>query len=275
VSRLPLLPDFPRPLLFAHRGVSSIAPENTMAAFRLARELGIPGIELDVHLSSDGRLVVFHDHFSGRVAGVPASGGNPAIPPGPEAAGRGLELERSGWTELAALDIGSWRGARYAGERPPLLPELLEELGSGFYWDIELKSRVAADYGLEAALAAALRDSKLIGTCLVSSFNPIALARFKALEPRVPTAIIWSGDRELKPFLRHGEGRWLGRVDALKPERVKLRPTSSFRWRRLEGYQVLPWTVDEAAEAARLIALGCEGVVSNRPQELGLAARSG
>ena len=56
--------------------------------------------------------------------------------------------------------------------------------------------------------------------------------------------------------------------ETLKPERVKLRASSSFRWRRLEGYPVLPWTVAEAAEAARLIALGCEGVVSNRPQEL-------
>jgi glycerophosphoryl diester phosphodiesterase len=244
-----------------------------MAAFKMARDLGVPGVELDVHLTSDGQLPVFHDHFTGRVAGVPASGGRPALPPGPGAEGKGLELERTTWAELEGLDIGSWKGPEYSGERPLLFRELLEELGGAFYWDIELKSRVAADYGLEAAVVAALRDAALVGRCIVSSFNPISLARFKALEPRVPTAIIWSGDGELNFYLRHGEGRWLGRVDALKPAHGIVRPASSFRWRKLGRYQVLPWTVDDAAEAARVLGLGCEGVISNRPQELELVTR--
>lgn len=253
MSRLPLLPDFQRPLLFAHRGLSSIAPENTMAAFVLARELGIPGVELDVHLTSDGQLAVFHDHFAGRVA-----------------EGKGLELERCSWPDLATLDIGSWKGHEYSSERIPLLPELLDEFGSSFYWDIELKNRVPADYGLEAAVAKALRDAGLVGNCLVSSFNFVSLARFKALEPRIPTAIIWSAEEEVPPYLRHGEGRWPGRVDVLKPSAEKVRAWPSFRWRKIERYPVLPWTVDEAAEAARLLALKCEGVISNRPQELGI-----
>ena len=58
---LPFLPDAPRPLAFAHRGLSSLYPENTMAAYRAARDAGIPGIELDVHLTADKKLVVFHD----------------------------------------------------------------------------------------------------------------------------------------------------------------------------------------------------------------------
>jgi glycerophosphoryl diester phosphodiesterase len=250
--------------LFAHRGLSSIAPENTMAAFKLAREFGIPGIELDVHLTADGKLPVFHDHYAGRICGAEG------LPPGPEAEGKGLELERSSWAELSGLDVGSWKGAEYSRERITLLPELLEELGSSFYWDVEVKNRGTADYGLEAAVAKALRDSGLIGRCLVSSFNPISLARFKALEPRVPTAIIWCADEGVPPYLRHGEGRWLGRVDALKPDQAKVRHSSSFRWKALERYPVLPWTVDDAAEAARLLALGCEGAISNRPQELGI-----
>ena len=273
MSRLRLLPDFPRPLVFAHRGLSSIAPENTMAAFALARELGVPGVELDVHLTADGKLAVFHDHFAGRVAGVAAGLGglvSPGLPPGPAAKGRGLELERAAWAELRSLDIGSWKGAAYAGERIPLFRELLEELGDRFYWDIELKSRVAVDYGLESAVAGAIRDAGLVGRCLVSSFNPVSLARFKSLEPRVPTALIWSRDEEVPPYLRHGEGRWLGRVDALKPERAKVNRLSSFRWSRVERYQVLPWVVDDAAEATRLLGLGCEGVISNRPQDLRL-----
>ena len=90
--RVPLLPDFTRPLLFAHRGLSSLYPENTMAAFSAARAAGISGIELDVHQTKDGKLVVFHDDTTKRI------GMNP------EAA---LSIEGSDYATLSGLDIGS------------------------------------------------------------------------------------------------------------------------------------------------------------------------
>jgi glycerophosphoryl diester phosphodiesterase len=257
LSRLALFPGIPRPLVFAHRGLSSIAPENTMAAFKQARAMGIPGIEFDVHLTGDGRLAVIHDHSTERVA---------------EAS---LEVERSTWKELSALDVGSWKGSAWKGERIPQLKELFEEFGESFYYDLELKSNISADYGLEEAVAACLRDAfaskgGLAGRILVSSFNPMALARYKYLAPAMPTAVIWSGDADVPAYLRHGEGRWIGKVDALKPDRKKVNPFSSLRWRKFGRYPVLPWTVDEPAEASRLLSLGCEGVISNRPQELGI-----
>jgi glycerophosphoryl diester phosphodiesterase len=255
MSRIPLFPDTPRPLLFAHRGISSLAPENTRASFTLARERGIPGIELDVHLTSDGKLAVIHDHTTARVAS------------------ENLDIERSTWKELSAVDIGSWKGSQWKGERMMLLSELFEEFDESFYYDVELKSHIASGYGLEAAVAACLRDAfasknALASKLLVSSFNPLSLARFKYLAPAIPTAIIWAGDTSVPPYLRHGEGRWLGKVDVLKPCKNKVRSLSSFRWRKLERFPVLPWTVDDADEAERLLGLGCEGVISNRPQEL-------
>jgi len=257
LSRLKLFPDLARPLLFAHRGLSSSAPENTMAAFKLARDMGMPGVELDVHLTSDGKLAVFHDHSTARIAGA------------------ALELERSAWKDLSALDIGSWKGSQWKGERMIELRELFEEFGESLYYDVELKSSIAADYGLEAAVSTCLRDAfasktGLTGRILVSSFNPMALARFKYLSPAIPTAIIWSGDADVPAYLRHGEGRWIGKVDALKPDRAKVTRFSSLRWMKLGRYPVVPWTVDDAAEAARLLSLGCEGLISNRPQELGV-----
>ncbi len=260
MSRVPLFPGIARPLLFAHRGLSSIAPENTMAAFKLARKLGIPGVELDVHLTSDGKLAVIHDHTTARIAEGPA-----------------LDIERSTWKEISSVDAGSWKGGEWKGERIMELGELFEEFGDAFYYDVEIKSRIASDYGLEKTLAACLRDAfasagSLSGRILVSSFNPMSLARFKYLSSALPTAIIWSGDPEVPAYLRHGEGRWIGKVDALKPDKAKVRRLSSFRWKNLGRYPILPWTVDEAPEAERLIGLGCEGVISNRPQELGLAS---
>lgn len=255
MSRIDLFPGIPRPLLFAHRGLSSIAPENTMAAFKLARDMGIPGVELDVHLTSDGKVVVIHDHTTSRVGGT------------------ALEVERSAWKELSAVDIGSWKGDKWKGERIIELRELFEEFGEDLYYDVELKSSISADYGLEEAVSACLRDAfaskgGMTGRILVSSFNPMSLARFKYLSPAIPTAVIWSGDLEVPAYLRHGEGRWIGKVDALKPDKAKVKRLSSLRWRKIGRYPILPWTVDDKAEAARLLSLGCEGVISNRPQEL-------
>lgn len=261
MSRLALLPGIARPLLFAHRGLSSIAPENTMAAFKLASKMGIPGVELDVHMTSDGRLAVIHDSATARVAGT------------------AMEVERSAWKDLAALDIGSWKGKQWKGERIIELRELFEEFGESLYYDVELKSSIAGDFGLEATVASCLRDAfastkGLTGRIVVSSFNPMALARFKYLAPAIPTAIIWSGDSDVPAYLRHGEGRWIGKVDALKPDRTKVRRLSAFRWKNFGRYPILPWTVDEGAESARLLGLGCEGVISNRPQELGIRTAS-
>jgi glycerophosphoryl diester phosphodiesterase len=242
-----------------------------MAAFKLAREKGMPGVELDVHLTADGKLVVFHDHFTGRLAGADG------IAPGPEARGKGLKLEESSLAELQKLDIGSWKGKEYAKERIFLLSELFEEFGDSFYYDIELKSTARTDYGLEAATAAVIRaagkgkgGAELASRCLISSFNPVSLARFKTLMPAIPTAVIWCVGDELPFPLRYGFGSWMGHVDYLKPESSKVKASSSFRWRKIAGKEVVPWTIDDPAEAKRVLALGCSGVISNAPHSLGL-----
>ena len=267
-----IFPDAKRPLVLAHRGLSGIAPENTMAAFKLARKMGMPGVELDVHLTKDGKLVVFHDHWTGRLAGARAEDGT-VIPPGPWAKGKGLKLEDSTYDELRQIDIGSWKGKEYSGERIFLLAELFEEFGDSFYYDIELKNGVRADYGLEAKTAETIRAAKgIIGHCVASSFNPVSMARFKTLMPEVPTGIIWCLDDDdgLPKPLQYGLGSWIGHVDFLKPEHVKVTPLSRFRWRTLAGKEVLPWTVDDAAVAKRILGLGCSGVISNVPHTLGL-----
>lgn len=247
MSRLPLFPDFPRPLVFAHRGVSSIAPENTRAAFALAKEYGIPGVELDVHLCATGELVVTHDHSAKRVTG------------------QDVDLEASPWERLKELDAGSWKDPKYMGERFPLLAELLDEFGMDFYWDIEIKSNSAADRGLEEKLALLASSPRLAGRVSISSFNPIALKRFKTRAPSIPTAIIWCRDKGLKWYLRHGEGRWIGGVDYLKPDKALVKTPSAPGER-----ERAVWTVDDPEEARRLLALGCAGIISNRPHELGI-----
>jgi len=99
-----------RPLVLGHRGASAEAPENTLAAFRLALEQGADGVELDVWRCGTGEVVVFHDEDARRLAGAP------------------LAIARTPWGLLRRLDVGSHRGGRFRGERIPLLPEVLEAL---------------------------------------------------------------------------------------------------------------------------------------------------
>jgi glycerophosphoryl diester phosphodiesterase len=253
-KRLALLPGHARPLLFAHRGLSSEAPENTMAAFKSAKDHGIPGIELDVHLSADDQVVVIHDGTTARTS-----------------PGSSMIVAQSNREALKTLDVGAWKDPKFSGERIPLLSELFEEHGADFYFDIELKNRDNTDGHLEALLARLLDDFRMeADRVVVSSFNPLMLAKFKATCPRIPTAIIYCADDDVPWYLRRGEGRWIAGADFLKPEYLIPTRTGMAIGRAIGGRPVLPWTVDEPAIARKMIALGCEGVISNTPHTLGI-----
>ena len=117
----------------AHRGFSARYPENTLTAFRAAVALGAERIELDVHESADGLLVVHHDYLLDRTT-----------------SGSG-KVHATAWPELVLLDAGSWRGAEFAGARLPLLTEVLEEFADRVEYELELKGATAGF--LERALA--------------------------------------------------------------------------------------------------------------------------
>ena len=241
-------------MVFAHRGCSSLAPENTMAAFRKARELGSPGLELDVRLCGSGELVVLHDVSLKRTTGMDEA------------------LNQVSLRELRQLDAGSWFSPTFSSERIPLLSEVLEEFNGKLYIDVELKSRLVKDDPLPLALAKLLNGfmsgAGRQALVSVSSFNPFALATFKRVAPKIPTAIIWSADTELPWYLRAGQGRWLSKSDYLKPVHSKATSFSLALSGKIGGYQVIPWVVDSAALADELIGRGCDGVITNRPQDL-------
>jgi glycerophosphoryl diester phosphodiesterase len=259
MKRLPVLPDEPRPLLFAHRGLSVDYPENSLASFSAARDAGIPGIELDVHLTRDGKLAVIHDDFTGRTARFPGKA---------DVAEPRMKVESCSMSELLDLDIGEWKDRRFAGQKILTLEELFEEFGSSFYFDVEIKSRTTSDNGLESLVAMTIANFGLRSRCVVSSFNPFSLRRFKAVENGVPTAVIWSHSDELYWFLKHGEGRWIGMTDFIKPEHGLIRGTHKPTILIPRARPIIPWVIDEPSEAARLLNYGCEGIISNCPDKL-------
>ena len=235
------------PLLFGHRGYSSRAPENTMASFRAAAEAGVPGVELDVHLCASGELVVAHDYNLKRVTGHDGV------------------IERMSYGDIRALDAGSWFDARFAGERIPLLTDLFDAFGDSLYYDIEIKHKDRKPRELEEKLAAAIAKTGLTRNCVVSSFNPFALKTIREIAPDLLTAIIYCDDEEVPPILRHGFGKVISGCDILKPDRVKINGGSMAFHALFGGYPVIPWTVNDPGEAARLVKAGVWGIISDDP----------
>jgi glycerophosphoryl diester phosphodiesterase len=147
-----------------HRGASKVAPENTMAAFRAARDAGADGVELDVHTTADGELVVIHDHAVERTTN-----------------GTGLTFELP-WAALSRLDAGSWFSDAFVGERVPRLADVLAL--DSIEFEVELKG-FGADL-MMGAVAAVVDAGALDRTEFTSWNTPMLMA----LKERFPAARI-------------------------------------------------------------------------------------
>lgn len=233
-----------RPLVWAHRGASRAAPENTLSAFRLAAELGADGVELDAQRCATGEVVVFHDESLGRTTGHAAL------------------LAETPFSKLRTLDAGARFSEKFRGERVPLLAEVLSSTPESLLVNVELKCERADDRGLTAAAAAVVREQRAEGRVLFSSFNPLCLLRARTLAPDVPRALLFERDSSFA--LRHGlAAPFLGAV-ALHPEDALASPASLRAWRR-RGYLVAPWTVDDPDRAQALREAGATGIITNVP----------
>lgn len=231
--------------LIAHRGASGLAPENTLAAFRLALELGARAMELDVHQAADKELVVIHDEDLRRTAG------------------RSEHIRDLSWQELCRFDVGSWFDPKFSGERIPRLGEVLDLAGKKAELHLELKHGSRRYPGVEARLLEFLRRRRALKDCVISSFDHEALRAVRELEPKARLGYLL-GDTRL-------EAAW-DEMKALRAESLNLsrrkvdaaRVAAAHR-RRLK---VLVYTVDESAEARRLKKLGVDGIFSDLPRLL-------
>jgi glycerophosphoryl diester phosphodiesterase len=232
-----------RPLVLGHRGASADAPENTLAAFRLALEQGADGVELDVWRCASGEIVVFHDDDGRRIAGSSA------------------RITEAPWSELSRLDVGRWRGERFAGERIPLLEEVLAALPSAIV-NVELKSSGLGDPRLAWSVAGILRRAAAGDRVIVSSFDPTLVGAFRACAPTVPTGLLF--EREQAWPLRSALLARLLLPAALHPERVLVDAETARQW-TARGYALNVWTVDAEDEIERLTRLGATALITNAP----------
>src|SRR5699024_8402340 len=162
------------PLIMAHRGASGNAPENTMAAFQLAVDEGADGIELDVHLSKDGEIVVIHDDTLNRTTN-----------------GTGNVHEKD-LAELKTYDAGSWFDPKFSEERIPLLQEVIDILPESVFLNIEIKNSPIVHTGIEQKLVDLLGKNNRLNDTLISSFDHESLYTIKKLAPELKIGIIYN-----------------------------------------------------------------------------------
>lgn len=233
---------WPLPLWVAHRGAGKLAPENTLAAFRLGASYGYRAFECDVKLSADEVPFLLHDATLDRTSNQ-----------------RGTAGEKP-WSELAQVDAGGWHSRAYAGEPPPSLCAIARYVQrNGFGLNIEIKPTPGREHRTGLVVAQAVRElwAGQPVAPLFSSFRPEALQGAKEAAPELPRALLldtlWNG--------------WLDVARALDVVAVvtnyQVMDGALIKQLHGLGWRGLCYTVNDEPEAARLQRLGIDGIITD------------
>ena len=223
------------PNVVAHRGASSLAPENTLSSVRKALEIGAKMIEVDVHTTLDGEIVVMHDADVSRTTN-----------------GSGVISEMS-YSRIAQLDAGSWFGPEFRGEGVPALDEVLSTVRGRSVLCIEIKRAYPKEV-LEKVLKHGLLDDVVI-----FDFDHQRLRELRSEEADVCTLALGVDSASLTNIEREG-------FDALGASFSKANEELVERAHEI-GMAVFVYTVDDVDRMRRLIEIGVDGIISNKPQD--------
>jgi len=236
------LSDWPLPLWIAHRGAGKLAPENTLAAFRVGAAHGYRAFECDVKLSADGVPFLLHDTKLDRTT--------------PE---RGVAGERN-WAELSRVDAGGWHSRAFAGEPLPSLESVARFVQrNGFALNLEIKPTPGLEHATGQAVGTVCttlwREART--PLLFSSFRPEALQGAREAAPDLPRALLvdtlWPGWFEM--------AQSLACVAAVT--HYGLMDTALIARLHGAGLRALCYTVNDPAEARRLVGLGIDGLITD------------
>ncbi len=235
-----------RPLVVAHRGWSWRAPENTLAAYKLAIDAGADMAECDVMLSKDGVPVLMHDDTLKRTTGVdkPVSALTTA--------------------ELVELDAGAWKDKRFAGEKVPTLRQALALTQGKLRFIIEIKERDAALPVLKVIRESGVAPDDLI----VFSFSREAVATIAKAEPLLPTSWLLDEVPTDEAALREVFRQALRARTSAIGLSYKKATAQVVRMAHERGFAVFTWTVNRESDMRRMIGLGVDAVITDRPDVL-------
>lgn len=237
--------------LIAHRGANKRAPQNTLAAFRAAREMKIDGFETDVHLTKDGQVVICH---------------NPNIDETSNGKGYINDLT---YEQLLQFEFGSYFSTEFAGEKIPLLTDFLDLAAGLEIINIEIKTPYNKDYSVVDETLKIAAEKDLSDHILISSFDPVVLRRVKDVDSSVHTALLYDFTKKAywenrKNLLQHAIR--LG-CSALHPYKHMINE-EMIRQAHEAGMFVNCWTVNDSSGAKKLQAIGADGLITDVPDRL-------
>ncbi len=235
------------PINIAHRGASHDAPENTLAAFHLAKLQKADALELDVRMTADSQLVVLHD------AGIDRT---------TDGSGNVSEIQ---FQELRSYDAGSWFDERFSDEKVPLLEEVLALADSVTTIIIEIKS---TEEGIEQRVINIINTSGKKDRVILKSFYPDVIQRFAQLAPDIPRIYVFAFHWPILNFTFGTVPRFENIFDTpaqfLQIHRLAV-SRSFIRKAHLHGFSVIVWGVNSKDDMEAMIELGADGIETDRP----------
>ena len=246
MSHLAEAGNWPYPTWIAHRGAGKLAPENTLAAFKLGASYGFRMFECDIKLSTDGVPFLLHDALLDRTSN-----------------GHGIAGDHN-WEALSKLDAGTWRAPEFSGEPIPTLERIARYcLDNGYYLNIEIKPTPGAE--ALTGFVVANESAKLWANAevppLLTSFQPASLAAALKVQPQLPRGLLIDNFEELPMD-------WLEMARQLKCVAIvcnhRLWNATTVSDAKNAGFRTLSYTVNDEAIANHLLALGTDGVITDR-----------
>ena len=241
----------------AHRGESYDAPENTLAAINLGWSRGVQSVEMDLHLTKDGQLITIHDKDTFRVTGGDTQGGTKLV------------VLESTADELRKLDVGKWKAPPWAGEKMPMIDEVLATLPKEKHRRLFIEVKVGPDAA--APLVAAIKKAgRPHEQTAIISFNLDTCAEVKKLMPELKVYYL----ADFKPDKKTGVVKptideLITQVKAVKLDGLDLSykgPIDAAAVKKVHdaGLEFYVWTVDEVPVAKKMIEAGVDGITTNR-----------
>lgn len=235
-----------RPLNFAHRGFTRTAPENSLAAFREAIELGVDGIELDVRACKSGEVVVFHDPTLARLT-----------------TGRGFVKNKT-LSEIKQLRFRTEYDV-YSEERIPTLEEVIDAVREKLLLNVEIKTNGLPKRNFEKRVVEILRSMGVIEKTIISSFNPLVIRRIRKMEDTILTGYLIDKNfnvRRSEIFLTKMSGARAVHIDKTLATENLIKKIRDF------GFLCVVWTVNDPGLMRQLSRLGVTAIITDRPEEL-------
>ena len=230
-----------RQVIYGHRGAAAEAPENTLPSFKLAKKLGVYGVEMDLHTSSDGELIVMHDETLDRTTN-----------------GKGLVHSHT-LEEIKKLDAGFKFGKKWKGTRVSTLREIFEGLGRiNYYLEIKQSSKIYP--GIEAKILDLVDDFKLKNNVQIISFDFDSLEITRKLDKGVKTGLLYTGKTSW--FIKTAKEL---KINFLQPA-FNLVYEDDMALARKNGFKVAGWTIDTVDDIKRARELKIDSITSNNPR---------